>query len=104
MYGRSHSIFSPLLFSLPSYQLPIKRGVARYILAPKYSKFSKNNEILQLAVRNIVKLWNLASIPTLSKKSIENKMNRLMQFGIKFSQCKKSKATKFFLFKRKADF
>ena len=90
--ARSHSIFGLPIFSLPTSQLPIKRDVARHILDLKYSKFLKNNESLQFAVGNVVKLWNLASIPTLPKKSIENKMNRLIRLGMKLSQCKQSKA------------
>ena len=59
-------------------QLPTNLDVAQHAIALKSTKYSTNKSILPVAVENMQQIWAKASLPTMTRKSIKNKLLRLL--------------------------
>ena len=88
---KSHKIFGAPLLELPVGQLPTNIDVARHAIALKSTKYSTNKSILPVAVENVQQIWVKASLPTMTRKSIENKLLRLLDDVAFFSGRPKNK-------------
>src|SRR5215475_750342 len=84
-----HSIFG-FPSKLPSKVLPTSLDVARHFLFLKSRPNCSNNDIYKIVAEEIIKLWNMASIPTIQYQSVLKRVAQLIDYAAKLCRSKSS--------------
>jgi hypothetical protein len=76
---------------LPTNVLPTIGQVVRYFVYLKDKPKSGNQAVVQNIADNVMKIWQVASIPTVQRRTVINRINKIITTGSELSRSKTSK-------------